>query len=29
MNKNDSDEITIIFIHLLFYHNEAPRDDKL
>jgi hypothetical protein len=29
MNKNDSDFITIIFIHLLFYYHEAPRDDKL
>ena len=23
MNKNDSDEITIIFIHLLFYHPRG------
>ena len=23
MNKNDSDEITIIFIHILFYHPRG------
>jgi hypothetical protein len=29
MNKNNSDYITIIFIHILFYHHDMHCYDKL